>query len=703
MTTTAASSTVAPPIQELNVGTSLDVSSIVSGLMQVQDIPLTNLQTEVTTEQTQVSAYGSLSSALSTFQSVVANAASSANFKTLTATVGNTNAASASIDASSTSANPATQGTHTLSISQLAQNQLTASGDFSSSTATVGTGTLTIQYGTYNTDGSFTPSATQASTAVTIGTGNDSVNGVVAAINGAAGGVTASVVNDGTGSRIVLSGSNPGAANGYRVVVSDSDGGNDDATGLSSLAFDPTDTSNTSGSVLLQSSQDAKLSIDNIPITSASNTVTDALQGVTLNLTSTTTSPTSLAISSNASQASGVVQAFVNGYNTLVGAISSLTAYNSTTKTASVLTGDTTTQIISRNLQSVAAQTFNTGNPNYSDLADLGISFQADGTLKLNSSTLSAALAADPDAVEQIFATTGGATDAQVSYGSASSTTVAGSYALNVTQLATQGTLTGASAAGLSITAGSNDSFALDLDSTNAQITIPTGTYSSAAALAIAVQSAINSNPTIAKAGLSVTVSSNNGVLTLTPSNYGSGSSASIDSGAGATNLFGSAPTSAAGVDVAGTMNGVAFIGNGQSAIGALNTPESGLSVTVTGGSLGSRGNVSYSQGIGTQMDNLITSYLDPTNGLIVGATNGIQATITNLTGQESALSARLAVVQSNLEAEFTTMSELLAKMQSTSAYLAEQLGVSANSTTTAIGAGSSSSSSSSSTSSSST
>ena len=516
----------------------------------------------------------------------------------------------------------------------------------------------------------------------------------MAAINSAAGGVTASIVNDGTGSRIVLSGSNTGAANGFRVVVADSDGGNDDSSGLSSLAYDPTDTSNTSGSALLQASQDAKLSIDNIAVTSPSNTVTDALQGVTLSLTGTTTAATTLTVGSSASQASGVVQAFVNGYNTLVSAVTSLTSYNATTNTASVLTGDTTTQIISRNLQSAAAATFNTGDPNYTDLADLGITFQADGTLKLNTATLSTALAADPNAVSQIFATTGGATDSSVSYNSATSATVAGSYALNVTQLATQGTLTGSAAAGLTITAGSNDTFSLDLDSTTAEITIPAGTYTSAT-LASAVQNAINTNSTISKAGLSVNVSNNNGVLTLTPSNYGSGSNATVDASAGAVNLFGSSSTSTAGLDVAGTINGDQFIGNGQTATGAIGSPEAGLEVTISGGTTGARGTVSYSQGIGAQMDNLITGYLDPTNGLIVSATNGIQSTITNLSGQETQLNARLAVVQANLEAEFTTMSELLAKMQSTSAYLEAQLGVAANTETSATGAANSSTSSS--------
>ncbi len=693
MTTTAAASTSTPTIQELNVGTSLDVSSIVSGLMQVQDIPLTELQNQVTGDQAEVSAYGQLSGALSTFQAVVANAADAANFQTLSATVGSSSAASASVSTTS-GAGAATQGSHSLSISQLAQNQLTASGDFASTAAAVGTGSLTIQYGSYGSDGSFTPSTTQASTTVTIGSGNDSVSGVVAAINNAAGGVSASIVNDGTGSRIVLSGSNTGAANGFRVVVADSDGSNDNSTGLSSLAYDPTDTSNQSGTTLLQSSQDAKLSIDNIAVTSPTNTVTDALQGITLDLKGTTTTPTTLTVASSASQASGVVQGFVNGYNTLVSAITTLTAYNSTTNTASALTGDTTTQIISRNLQSTAAATFNTGDANYTDLADLGITFQADGTLKLDSSKLNTALATDPGAVQHIFATTGSVTDSSVSYNSATSDTVAGSYALNVTQLATQGTLTGSEAAGLTITAGSNDTFSLDLDSTTAQITLPAGSYT-AASLASAVQNAINTNSTIAKAGLSVNVANNNGVLTLTPSNYGSGSSATVDASAGAINLFGSSSTSTAGLDVAGTINGDQFIGNGQTATGAIGTPEAGLEVTINGGTTGARGSISYSQGIGAQMNNMITSYLDPTNGLIVGATNGIQATITNLSGQETQLNARLAVVQSNLEAEFTTMSELLAKMQSTSAYLTAQLGVSANSETSATGAASSNSSSS--------
>jgi len=687
MTTAAVTSNLAP-VQLLGLGTNLDVNSIVSALEGVQQIPLTNLQSQVTSYQTEVSAYGQLSGALAGFQASLSSLEDGSVFQTQSATVGNSSVGSATVSTSNnqTIAN----ATHTLAVSQLAQTQFTASSDVSSSTATVGTGTLTIQLGTYGTGNtSFTPSATPAAT-ITIGSGNSSLSGIASAINAANAGVSASIVNDGTGARLVLTSSTTGAANGFKVSVADGDGNNTDAAGLSGLAYDPTRTGGTPQTTLLQSAQNANLSIDGIAITSASNTVSDALQGVSINLagTTATNAPTTLTISQNTSAANSAIQSFVSNYNSLLGTVQSLTANTPGSASNGPLAADPSVNVITGDLQNIVASVFNTGNPAIQSLNDLGIAFQEDGTLTLNQSTLSGALAKSPGAVAQLFSDTGSSSDSLIQYQSATSATQNGNYALNLSQIASQGSLVGSASAGLTITQGSNDTFAAIVDGVSANVTVPAGTYASASSLAAAVQAAINGTPAFANGGVSVNVTQSGGVLSIAPTDFGSHSSVTLDNGSGAQNLFGATPVSTSGADVAGTLAGFTFTGSGQTITAAANSPAAGLVLSQTGGVIGSRGTISYSQGIGAQLDNALTQYLDPTNGIIATATQGLTSTITHLQSQETELQANLQTQQATLISEFTAMTELVQSLNQTSSFLSQSFGTSNSSSSSSSNSG---------------
>src|SRR6185312_11504231 len=168
---------------------------------------------------------------------------------------------------------------------------------------------------------------------------------------------------------------------------------------------------------------------------------------------------TSLAIAANTSSVSTAVQSFVAAYNGLQSTLTTLTKYDATTKTASVLTGD---------------------------------SFQADGTLSLDATRLQSALAADPNAVARLFAAAGNATDASVGVVGTSANTVAGNYAVNITQLATQGTLTGSAAPTLTITTGVNDTLSAVIDGIATTVTLAPGAYANASALGAAVAAKLN-------------------------------------------------------------------------------------------------------------------------------------------------------------------------------------------------------------------
>ena len=132
-------------------------------------------------------------------------------------------------------------------------------------------------------------------------------------------------------------------------------------------------------------------------------------------------------------------------------------------------------------------------------------------------------------------------------------------------------------------------------------------------------------------------------------------------------------PTQIDGVDVAGTIGGFAATGTGQTLKGAIGSDTDGLQVLVTGGTTGSRGTVSYSQGVAYQLNELANNFLDPT-GPIANLTNGINSSIKDIGTQRDAVNARLAMIQQNYTQQFTALDTLLSSMNSTSTYLTQQL-----------------------------
>jgi flagellar hook-associated protein 2 len=671
MTTSISSSASTAPVTTQGIGSGLDIASIVDKLVTVASAPLTALQTQQTAYQTKLSAFGQVSSALATFQSTIAPLTTSTAFQSFAASIGDSSIASVSIN--STAANNLSAGSHSLTVSQLANSQRTASSAFTDTTSSVGTGTITIAVGTWDSAySSFTPNGTAGSKTITIDSTNNSLSGIRDAINNAGAGVTASIVNDGTGNRLVLNGTATGAANGFKVSTSDSDGNNLDASGLSQIAFDPTAAGGTPQTTHLSNAVNANFTIDGLAISKPGNTVSDAIAGLQINLSKVDTTGTTFSIARDTSSATSAITNFVSAYNTIESGISTLTSYDATSNTAGTLNGDSTTRLISTRLQALVATVVPTGG-SITNLNDLGITFASDGSLKLDSTKLASALASDPNAVGKVFAKTGTPTDALVSYTDSTDNTQSGSHALNVTQLATQGTLTGSAAAGLTITAGVNDSLSVTLDNVSSTITIPPGTYSDASSLAAAVQSAINGTSAFSSLGSSINVTASNGVVSFNSNRYGSASNVTFGGNAAA-GLVGSSPTSTTGVDVAGTLDGVAFTGTGQTATGATGSSAEGLKLSITGGSTGSRGTITLTRGIAASLNDTLTQFLDPTNGLLTSATSGLNSSITTVKAQEDAWTPRLDAIRAQLTAQYNAMDSLVASLNSTGTYLTQQL-----------------------------
>ena len=268
------------------------------------------------------------------------------------------------------------------------------------------------------------------------------------AINAASAGVTAAIVNDGTGYRLTISSRDSGTANALRIVVVDDDTTHTDASGLSQLMYDARTISGTKRLTETVVAQNALLTIDGISISKASNTVTDAIDGVTLNLLKATTASvstlTTLTVSRDTAGVQSAVQSFVKAYNDLNKTVTDLSKYDAVNKKASTLTGESTVRSLQAQLRSVFNARLASAGGGLSSLSDAGIAFQTDGTLKLDSSKLSTVLADTSKDVATLFAAVGKPSDSLVSFTGSTADTKNGAYALSVSQLATQGKVGGA-------------------------------------------------------------------------------------------------------------------------------------------------------------------------------------------------------------------------------------------------------------------
>ena len=203
---------------------------------------------------------------------------------------------------------------------------------------------MTFRFGDYdNGSNTFTPNVDKTEQSVTIDASNNSLRGIRDAVNNAEIGVTVSIVDDGSGKRLVFSSDNSGVDNSLEITVSEDPADNDfDNSGLSQLAYDPTGSlgngRNLSETV---AAQDALLEIDGLSITRSSNTVSGVIDGVTLELKSEDVDTTAtLTISSDNSVINRKVGDFVGSFNALQSTFKNLTQVNPDTGTAGELLGD---------------------------------------------------------------------------------------------------------------------------------------------------------------------------------------------------------------------------------------------------------------------------------------------------------------------------------------------------------------------------
>lgn len=351
------------------IASGLDVNSIISKLMELERIPLTKLATKEADYNAKLTAYGSIKGALSSMQTAAQTLAATSTFTGKSASVSDSTVLAAS--ASST----ATAGTYDIAVTQLAKAH-TIHTNVAYGADTFDTGTLRITIGT--------------GTPVDINLASSStLSGIRDAINLANAGVTASIINDGTADRLVLTSKTTGTAGAITIAAPTTN--NDGTRRLTDLIGGNLTTD--------QAGQNAQLTVNGFAVTRSSNTITDAIAGVTLNLTKGTVATpgtATLTVATNTAATTTAIDNFVKTYNSAVNLLKTNSAYNAATKKAAVLNGDNTVRSLQSQLSSLVQSSVTGVAGGISSLSDIGISVQRDGTLTTDSTKLAAALA-DPN------------------------------------------------------------------------------------------------------------------------------------------------------------------------------------------------------------------------------------------------------------------------------------------------------------------
>ncbi len=348
----------------------LDVQSIVDNLMAVEELPIQRLQTQTQTYQSRITAYQTLNTKLLALKTsaenimfhqesvplsvpdLFADRLSTSLFALRKVTSSNESVVTATADKG------AAVGNYTVQVTRLATFNSYASNNFVSDTAaTTQTGSITIQKGT------------DAPVSIAITSGNNTLQGIKSALNAADAGVTASIVNDGSGTpyRLVVTADKSGAASNFTITATW-----DAGSSGSEVTFAQT----TQG-------QDAALQVNGVDIASSSNTVTNAIEGVTLSLKSES-GTAMISTETDLDSIVGGLKDFVAKYNDLVSFITAQATYDTKTKTAGVLSGDFTLRDAQTRLSSALSRSISSGNSSLQVLSQIGLKLLGDGTLSLD-------------------------------------------------------------------------------------------------------------------------------------------------------------------------------------------------------------------------------------------------------------------------------------------------------------------------------
>jgi flagellar hook-associated protein 2 len=374
-------------ISSPGIGSGLDVKSIVTQLVALEKQPITQLQTKGSTLQTKLSAYSQIKSSLASLDDASTALMDSTTWNARTFASNN----AAAITGSATSS--ALASSFSMQVTALAQVQSLKSNPVATNTALGSDGRLDIQLGQW-TGNSFS-GGSNAVISVSVAS-TDKLSDIATKINNAGAGVSAVVVTSAGQDRLLIRGNTTGDAAGFQIRAYDATSAEvtDGTTGVGKLAYTYNAAATSPGfygMTQTQAAQNSAISIDGIAVSSATNTVSDAVPGVTLNLLSTTATSAQVTVGLDKDVIKTKLEAFRTAYNDIRTKLAEFVKYDPGSKTSGPLQGDSTAVGLQSMLRDLAAATGPVGST-ISRLSDLGLQMQRDGTLTSNTTKLDAAL-----------------------------------------------------------------------------------------------------------------------------------------------------------------------------------------------------------------------------------------------------------------------------------------------------------------------
>jgi flagellar hook-associated protein 2 len=645
-------------ISSLGIGSGVLNSDLVDQLVSAERQP-TDQRLNFNQQRTEalISAYGTLKSAITDLRLPMRQLSAPDNLKAFSGSSSN-DGVNVSVDSSK-----ASQGTYTVTVDSLAQAQSLASGNFADRDSTaVGSGSLTISVG-------------GKTTTLDIDSSNNTLQGIAQAINDADTGASAGIIDTGNGYRLVLSSDKTGADNAVSIAVNDADGNNTDTSGLSQFAFDGV-TNNLTETV---EAKDAVVQVNGISISRPTNSIENLIDGVSLEVSEAGVTST-VKVSQDLGKVADRVGAFVEKFNALQQTIKGLSGFNAETGQGGILAGDSAIRGIQNQMRQIMGRVLpGLENASVRTLADVGITTNYEtGGLDFDRTKFTEKLQANPDDVTALFAEQGRASDEQIEFIRSNVNTEPGNYSVNISQLATQGSLSGTNVGAGDVTIGAdNDELSFLVDGeTSVSIQLTAGTYTREA-LAAEIQAQLNDSSALSATGRSVTAEfdATAGAFTFTSEAYGSESNVSltsVDTNSAAT-LGLDVATGTAGEDVAGTINGQRATGEGQVLFVEGTGGAAGMQVKVTGGSVGNRGDINFIQGVGDRMVDLISGIVG-LDGSLEAKTDGLQKDLERISEDRARLDLRIESYRERLVAQFSAADSLIAQLNSTQDYVSQQL-----------------------------
>ena len=640
-------------ISTLNAGSGLNTTQIIDALVDAERAPRASIiEQEITENQVSISAYGQIMSSLQSLQTSM-DALSGENGIALASS-------STAITATANDKSVIQSGNYDMEVTSLATFQTLVFDKFDSRDTSIGSGSLQIDFGTWDdATSTFTTDDTRTVN-LAIPSDASSLDDIAAAINASSAGLSATVIDAGNDTFTIAIKGDTGAENSFIITATDDSG---DA-GLSELDFSDYNPDTPS-----QTASNAEFTIDGASVTRNSNTVTDLIDGVTLEFVTTTSSAVSITATEDNDSAFALLSSFVDSMNNSASLLNQLTANGASDGEVGPLFGDNSTQLVKTRLRNFTTTEMVAPDGENFYLANFGLQTNRDGSVELDRTKFDNFFDTNPRYFGAIFTNAAYPDNRNVTARISGQDYTAGTYSLSAItdtsgQLVSAAPSRDITSEDLTVAAG-QESFNISVDGATAvKAVIANGDYKTQAEIAAAMQTAIRT----ATGEDNVTVSVEDGRYVVESTSTGATSSIAITALDGALNDwlgFDDATTSAgtsAGVtidDVAATAFGTAYIMNSGPAKGLVFNVENQPQTS----------DITLTRGLGSMVSSYITS-ISSTQGILSTKISNLNEINAERQAEIVSLDERMESLRERYTSQYSAMESMVSSLKKTGDYL---------------------------------